>query len=258
MGFRIDQNQVVHLDPSTQEHGDTRLKSNPTTTKTHCGHRPLTVHSLILRRAAKGSKKSNGDNCPLIYALKRRDGLSVTYSSVKPMIELFNKLLNKIKTQIDRDNAHYDVIVPMPSSHKLSLWLAKRFSEITRTPVIENALQKVDSDAVEQQLLLDRYGEQRIPHEARTNIMNAVKHARRYGKPFSISQVATQYRKYLIPVNVRDTELPRDARVLLVDDLFASGRTLIAAKNEIIERYPQVQIEALCLFSPLNGRARKP
>lgn len=258
MGFRIDKNRVVHLDPTTLEFGDTSRQRNPTSTQTLCTHNPLTVHSLVLRRAAKASVKGMGDNCPLIYALKRRDGLTVTYSSIKPIIRLIDDLLNKFKAQVYTHESHFDAILPMPSSHKLSTWLARRFSEITGIHIIEGVLQKVDSDALEQQLLLDRFNQQLIPHKARTNIMNAVKHSRRNNVPFSISQVATHYRKYLTPVLLVDTDFSDKSRILLVDDLFASGRTLIAAKNEILRQHPHLKIEALCLFSPLNGRARKP
>ncbi len=90
MGFRVDEKRIVHLEPDTNEFGDTRIEKNPTSTQTHCAQYPLIVHSLILRRAGKRTNKAIGDNCPLIYALKGRDGLSVTYSSVKPMIRLFN------------------------------------------------------------------------------------------------------------------------------------------------------------------------
>lgn len=257
MGFIIDKNLVVHHDPHSNEFADTQIANNPTQAITHCAVRPLTVHSLILRLRTKSQKKYIGDNCPLIYALKKRDGLSVTLSSIKPMIPIFNKLLDKFCTLHADANNRYDAIIPMPSSHPLTCIIAKRLSQRLGAPIAMQYLRKATPRDIHQQLLDNQCSHKLIPHPARQKILNAIKIANEQKKSFSISLVATKYRKSIDPLACNDRLPTRFSNILLVDDLFASGRTLISAKDMFISQHPQIRITAFCLFSPHNGRVKK-
>ena len=259
MGFKIDENLVVHLDQNSSSFGDTSLERNPTWTKTHCMISPISVCSLVLRLSAKSSRKDSiGDNCPLIYALKQRDELKVTLTSLKPMVPLLHQLLDKFYQQQQLQNVGYDVIVPMPSSHNLTNILAKCLSSRFAIPIATHLFRKTTPDDVLTQLKKDRLGPNSIPHNARLKITAAIQQATINNESFSLSRVPTRFRKYVCPVALNVADVPSFKRVLLVDDLFASGRTLISAKDQLFKHIPAANIEALCLFSPHNGRVKKP
>ena len=87
------------------------------------------------------------------------------------------------------------------------------------------------------------------------NIFQAINAAQKKNCHFSLSEVKTLYRQYVEPLKLQT--LPPGFSILLVDDLFASGKTLIAAKDALYTAKPAIQkIESLCLFSPLNGRIK--
>jgi hypothetical protein len=84
MEFVVNSDGLVFVAHDNKSHGDTRISSNPTSSMTHCKHHPLTVYSIFIRHKNKTNKRDTGDNCPLIYALKRKKilGLAITHLSL--------------------------------------------------------------------------------------------------------------------------------------------------------------------------------
>jgi len=251
LGFVVKKSGSVLVDHSINDFGDTRVEHNPTLATTLCETNPLPVHSVILRRGYKGDRVA-GDNCPLIYGLKNKENLFVGYNAMKTLLPSVDGILDKFVLERIASDIKYDLVIPMPSSHNISSILARRVQRhLTHSALHTTAFRKSNSDDIERQLDQGLFS-----RGARLNIMNAVNKANTNGKEFSLSDVKMDFRGLIVPLT-QEQLLPEVNNILIVDDLFASGQTLVTAKNKILEQLPNANVEALCLFSPLNGRIRK-
>lgn len=251
MGFVVRKSGSVVVDHSTIDFGDTRIEKNPTSSKTLCRSNPLLVSSVIIRHGSK-RRRVVGDNCPFIYGLKKKQNLFVGYNAMKTLLPAIDGILGKYASNKNGNNVSFDLIIPMPSSHSISSILARRVQRhFPNSKLFTTAFRKSTSDDIEQQLDQNSFN-----HGARLNIMNAVNKAKESGEAFSLSDVKMDFRNLIAPLT-QEQALPEVNNILIVDDLFASGQTLVTAKNRIMEQLPHVNVEALCLFSPLNGRIRK-
>lgn len=257
MGFRVDGNRVVHVDDGSHSFADTTIGKNPTVAKTQCQQNKLEVYSLLLRTKNKTDKRDVGDNCPLIYALKSKEGLSVTYNSFKPLVEPLNEIIKKLLVQFETKKIRYDVVIPMPSSHNISNVLANKLSKALGIPVNKELFRKSNIQDIEHQIVNPIAADSGITHAAKVNIMNAVRKAKDAGNNFSMSDVKTDFRTFLKPLTLNENKIQEYRSVLLVDDLFATGSTLIQAKDELLSYGVCSEVRSVVLFSPLNGRIKK-
>jgi len=227
MGFVIDENGLVSVNHSVRDFGNTTIKGNPTQSITRCEEHPMKIYSIFLRR--KSDVKNSGDNCPLIYAMKRKRNLHVTRGSIDDLCHNVYEIIKVFtKGRISEGNV-YDVIIPMPSSHKISYYLAKRVSSFFHGSVVECDFFSKASDSDVYNKIND---DNDIPHDARVNIINAINISREKEVSFSIGDVNTKFRKYVNPL-VFNGGYFEGKKILLVDDLFATGATLISAKNHL-------------------------
>jgi predicted amidophosphoribosyltransferase len=259
LGFIVNENGLISVDHSINDFGVTTTRGNPTHAKTHCVI-PMPVHSIFLRHDRNKNSKYDkipskliGDNCPFIYAVKKKvPNLFVNTQTIRDLCKPMNQILDAFVEKQSSDNIKYDFVIVIPSSHNISGILAKRIKNRLGIPLLNNLLRKSNSTDVFQQVNNDSS----IPHSAKVNIMNAVKKSNTNKAPFSLSDVGTKYRSYVNPVASTKNVL-LGSRVLLVDDLFATGTTLITARDVLLASNPNLIIDSLCLFSPLNGRIRK-
>lgn len=251
MGFLISKEGLVEVDHNVKNFGNTLIKGNPTESITRCYHNPMKIYSIFLRQ--KSYTANLGDNCPLIYALKRKRGLYVTKDSIGSLcLHIYEIMMLFFKGRLS-EGTLYDLIIPMPSSHKISYYLAKRISELfTNSCVVSDFFRKASCEDVLKQINTD----QGTPHNAKVNIINAINSAKKSGSNFSIGDVNTKFRKYVAPLAFKGGDF-HDKKVLLIDDLFATGSTIISAKNYIHSASDVLKVDGLCLFSPLNGRIKK-
>lgn len=257
MGFIVNPSGLVSVDHSINDFAETTLFRNPASATTK-SHPKMTVHSAFIRRArkqaskTKGSAQVIGDNCPFIYAVKGKiPGLHINTQTIRDLVNPLNEILNKFIEQQAQNNVSYDLIVPMPSSHRISDILATRLSRKAKVTMNTSIFRKSTADDVTDMVNTDRD----IPHNAKLNIIAAINLAKQEGKSFSLGDVKTDYRHYIRPLSLHG-RIPVCEKVLLVDDLFASGRTLITARDELLSAKPGLRIDAFCLFSPLNNRIR--
>jgi len=247
LGFVVSDSGSVLVDHSISSFGDTRISHNPTSATTLCQRNPLLVHSVFIRHGYKGNRVP-GDNCPLIYGLKKKEGLSVEYNAVKTLLPSLEGILNKFIREREDNNVSYDLIIPMPSSHSISKILARRTQRLfPQANLLLESFRKSNGDDIKQQLLQDSFGAKSIPHGASINIINAVNKANDSGNEFSLSDVNMNNRLFISPLT-QIQELPNVNSVLLIDDLYASGQTLITAKDCILEQLPQAKVEALSVY----------
>lgn len=254
MGFEVKDDGRVVVNHSHNTFCVTRAAGNPTIVTTHCG---LSVCSIFKRLShkEKPKSKSKGDNCPMIYALKGQQGLYTTLSDIRL---LYSSAFAILTNHIASHHTEYDFIVPMPSAHQISYILARRVQrQVPTATLIQGCLQKSTVGDAKKELA----NTATIPHSARAAISKQLMRAEReggLGQLLSLKKIPTQHRCHLSPVQLT-TSLPpasRGLKILLVDDLFSTGTTLTSAKNLLSRYFPEANIEALCLFSPHNGKIK--
>lgn len=247
LGFSIAADGLVCINHDVNHYAVTaaNVGKSPCSVRTKCGHKPMAIHSIYYR--PKNSKKSHlkGDNCPFIYAWKKKvSDLYVTKYSLDGMREEFYILLEQmIDSILENDTVNY--IVPMPSKHCLSKSLARRISRLLPDAKILDGLfvKRTNNEMIEQ------IKSSNLSTLDKSRLVRVINMATESGKGFSISDVPIVLREYLDPVKMTQTILP-EGTYLLVDDLFATGSTMVNAKNKIYINNNKNIILGAVLFSP--------
>ena len=233
MGLRLDGSTVV-VDHAVKDHLYTGTYSNPS--KYTVGD--VDVISVYRRKKSSGVErrdrlaKRTGDNCPLIYALKRVDGLDVKVGSIKKLLEYMPAILDEVVEKLPKDFTH---IVTIPSSHQLARILAKRIALRMNIPILDGLLEK--STCFEATMRADtllKKSPKSVPREIEVALRNTVKNVRKTAKlPYSSKFTPVHIRNHFDPLKIspRATGFTEEAKVLLIDDLLASGETLVAANH---------------------------
>lgn len=235
MKFIIDKNNFVKI---ASEQQMPILKYNWGTNEN--------LYSIIKRQKEKRRiDRPLGDNCPMLYALKKTDSLSVDDETVK---KLFLYAQNSIQDYF-KSTFLFDVVIVMPSKHEIGYKLACIIGELYKVHIIKDYLIKNKPKAVIDEIISNPD----IKPDTKQRIKTAIK---RNMDHLAIKALQPKDRKY-IPVLAQGMAcLPSNAKkVLLVDDIWSSGATLNCAKKLVKQLSPQVEIvSALTLFSPLTQK----
>lgn len=216
---------------------NTCVKRNPTTRKVG----QLVVTSVFKRVK---DKSREGDGNPLIYALKGKDGFTISLEEILKFSPGFATIV-----QAAMAGKKYDAIVPMPSSHKISEMLARRVARCLpgRPPLITDILEKKSAGEVLEELQgLD-------PPEKLKAHFGSLKQALEKvgGKTFSMKDVNFRLREHISPLKLAPHTDTWASSILIVDDLLASGSTLNSAARLLKQGAADRSIEAMCLLSGL-------
>ncbi len=252
MGFVI-KDGVVLVDHSHNKFAVTTVKNNPTNS---CDS-GLTVHSAFLRTRTRIRKKRGervaGDNCPFIYALKAKDGLTTTMREVHKL----NLNLIEIIGSFLECSGGWEMIIPLPSSHNISRILANRLHR----PLIGSYLY---NDLLRKKNILEARAEIKASGatvEEKRYFENQLRLQRKlvgWAGSYSLKNIEVSKRGLLGPLVVN--KVPKSVKpsnILLVDDVMSSRTTLCHAKRIVQELYPEAKIEAFCLFSTSGGTHRR-
>ncbi len=252
MGLEIAGGTVV-VNHASKDHLYTGMYSNPS----HTVIGDIDVFSVYRRKKSPGPERRDrdakrlGDNCPLIYALKGKHGLNVELSSIKRLMHFMPNILDKIVGELPKDLTE---IVTIPSAHPLATILATRLGRRMLLPVRSDLLIKSTcfeaTRRADQILKSNRFS---VAREVEVDLRNTVKRLLKTAKsPYSSKDVLVPIRNYFDPLKIcpDHTGLSAESKVLLVDDLLASGETIVAA-NCLLS---QLGLKARCMAVTWFGR----
>lgn len=243
----IVQGNVVKVDHDNKEWLKTRPQGNPT--KEEIGG--LTIYSLFKRLLASAKsrrkhRKIPGDNCPIIYALKGKDNLTTDITSIKLLRESYSVIVNSF--QAEEPNG-YDLIISMPSSHNISRLIGKRLANIFTAHHSSDFLRKL---TIEEALaLLDRADISVEEHKTLSHRLRKQLTEKGFQGDFSLKGIPVPYRSGFPPLCLNNTTVVNNEpqRILLVDDLLATGTTLKTAHDLVKSCYPHAVVHGASLIS---------
>lgn len=210
----------------------------------------LRIWSVFRRRLASAKLQRDrrlkmlGDNCPIIYALKGKQGLTTDLASILHLSRSFDVILDDIA---NRDTDGYDAVISMPSSHPLSAMVATRFARKFSAPHLENVFRKI---TVEEALtMLDRADIDVADHKRLAFRIGKQLQSAGFHGAFSLKDIPVVFRHVFTPLKINAGALSLTTlRVLLVDDLLATGTTMVTAAELIRQTIPRASICGACLF----------
>ncbi|MGA4658211.1 phosphoribosyltransferase family protein [Proteus terrae] len=255
MGLIIKELCVI-VDHNCPEWLITQPEGNPTIDYTD----DLKIYAIFKRQFLSGKRRRNrrqrqlGDNCPLIYALKKKDDLYTNISSIKKLNDSFKVICNKF---MELEPKGYQLIISMPSAHNISHIIAKRLAKKFNATHLTDILRKITVDNAFQ--LLDRAD---VSIEEAKSLSFKIKlQAKEVGLKggFSLKSIPTEFRNIFPPfvLSTPSSSNTEKIRILLVDDLMATGTTLTTARDIIAQQYPNAIIHAICLFSSIKRQNKK-
>ncbi|QDJ12973.1 hypothetical protein CEP45_03525 [Mergibacter septicus] len=204
------------------------------------------LYSIIKRKKEKRrAGRPLGDNCPMLYALKKSDGL---FSDEETIKKLFLYARNSIKDHF-KSNFPFDTVIVIPSKHNIGYKLAKIIGELYKVHIVTDYLMKnTPQDAIDE-IINNPHINSAIKQRIKTAIQRDMKN-------LTIKGLTPKDRIYIPILSVKKVSLPANiSNVLLIDDVYTSGTTLKRAKTLIEQYSPQViSISALTLFSPLSKK----
>lgn len=253
MGFSVAEDGLVSINHQVNQYAVTaaNIGKSPCSVQTKCSQ-PMMIHSIYYRPKNSKSSRLKGDNCPFIYAWKKKvPDLYITRHSLVGMREDFYILLGQMVNNI-LESQQVDFIVPMPSKHCLSSSLARRISRLIPEAILfDNLFTKKSNDEMIEQIKCSD-----LDSLDKSKLIYVINRATESGTGFSISDVPTYLREYLDPVKITQSSLP-EGTYLLVDDLFATGSTVINAKEKIIKNNSNNIALGAVLFSPHLNKINK-
>lgn len=206
----------------------------------------LIVHSIF--RRVKDNHHNDGN--PLVYALKKTHGYRISRTEIIKLLPIFYSVLAKVL----KNTRGIDAIVVIPSEHAVSRILGTRVSRMLKCPRYDyEVLQKLTVDSVLRSFELANVHEKHIKlvksQLARLSMLDG-------SDVFKLKLVDVRVRHYFNPLSVNTTMRDQlvERRVLLIDDLLATGTTLRSAKNVLSQVGCEV-ISAICLLSSVNKLA---
>ncbi|HDS1207810.1 TPA: phosphoribosyltransferase [Shewanella algae] len=240
MGLVVDKtSRLVTVDHKHNRYCVTTVNGNPSV----IFQNGLKITSVFSRTKGRWDT-SVGDNCPMLYALKRLNNLNTTPRDVAALCVSFRKILPVFL----ESGFTWDWIIPLPSSSDVCGRFAGKVHKQSSIGIIQpEALKKISAA----QALADvrnLHISAKDKTKLKTSIFRFIK-ANGEEAPFQIKSVDTALRHHINPlIWGRCHSNTPPTKVLLVDDMVTSGTSLRCAAHVVEKRYPMAKIEALTIF----------
>lgn len=208
----------------------------------------LKVYSLFQRRRSNRGEKG-GDGNPLIYALKGHKEHIVCCREMVKLKPFFDHNLSVCIKYLD-----FDVVVLSPSSYGIASFLFTRLVKLEVNAIFcQEVFEKVTNKDIIAQIKSNILGKQ-TPKNRRyyTSLLNRLE--KNPDLIFSMKDVRPQYRKGLLVYKFTDVfnnEMVKNKKILLIDDLLATGSSLLTAQELLVGAGVKT-VSALCIFSALH------
>lgn len=239
MGIEV-RNNFVEINDLHEKGVDTSVEANPTVDR-FMGM-PLLY---VFRRNRRADRKDDGN--PLMHALKARKGFSITAHWERRIMERAERILTKAAGDLQG----YHHCLPIPSTSPFCGTFARLVSRVSGAPILEPSF-----------LRKRRIGEvlaaiQANPPRVRAGLKGAYTsqlHTWQGLNPdadYQAKEVETKLRLLFEPFTL-DGAAPdlTGKRVLLVDDLFATGSSLVAIRD-ILKGQLSAEVCGVCFLSGL-------
>ncbi len=219
MGIDVSEQREVSFNDSHNEMLDTSVERNPSTKK----RKGLLIWSIYRRQRHRGHQS---DGNPIIHALKQNHGYSIQKSELVKFLPSFYEVLRKTL-----EGKSFDLIVPMPSSHFINDYFARRIArELPGSRISDDLLEKKRVGEVIEDLEAVTVDSDGLRREI-TQLLNRLNKSSP-GKEFSLKEVTShRLRKIIQPLKLSGEVEVGGKSVLLIDDLLATGTTLVNSHN---------------------------
>ena len=178
-----------------------------------------------------------------MYALKGIRNYTISRDEIVRFLPNFYEILSSLRNEYGSVT-----LVPMPSSHKVALSLARRAqrtfpgASLATDLLVKQTCGQVHAEIVQ---ITPPAG-----HKSDfTTLLAFLK--KNADAPLSLKDVDIKLRRFVNPIAIKaGVELP-DSPIVLIDDLMATGTTLLRARDLFREQGSTHEIKGLCLFSRL-------
>ena len=239
MGIDVTSNKEVKFNGDHNDGVSTCIRQNPTLNQI----KNINVHSVFSRNL-KGQER--GDGNPFIYALKGLKKYQITNKELFKFRISFQSSLSQV---IDKLGT-IDYIIIIPSSTKVPYYVARRIAVKTGAQLVEGVFVK---QSVNSFLEFDL---KNAPKKDQSEIKRQLSTWKKIpNEKISLKSVKPKIRKYFPPLALNsqfDVSLLQ-GNCILVDDLFASGSTLVSARDELQKQSINIS-DAICLLGELKLR----
>lgn len=217
------------------------INCNPSSNPRKIQIQNLEIHCAFQRVPSRGAP---GDGNPLMYALKGINGFSITSAEIERFCPDFASIVKKLHVDL---TGH--TIVTMPSSSPIAGMISECLkNSITGLTQIDGLLQKKTCGEVHAELVLKNL---QIPkghsYEYNQLLANLMKFSH---SDISLKKIPMKFRKHIEPLKSTGVAIP-SAPILLVDDLLATGATLISARDTLRSVNAALSVKAFCLLGKL-------
>ncbi|ETU79906.1 hypothetical protein Q095_00359 [Pseudomonas aeruginosa PS50] len=166
--------------------------------------------------------------------------MTTNISSIKRLVESGSEILNVIAAQMQAD-----VVVYMPSGYSLSRIVASRCASKLNAQLTHDVFVKSTKlEAFDMIRRAEDNGD--ISRDDRISLQYRLKKV----EGFPLKVIPVEHRHLFTPLQLNPAFRGSvTGRVVLVDDLLATGRTLTVAKDIVLAMNGVTSVEAVCLFS---------
>lgn len=238
MGIEVSDKKAVSLNDQHENGVNTNIDDNPTRSYLK-GIELLHVFS----RNQNGSRRDDGN--PLIFALKGKRGFSITPFWEKQIMKRAVSILSSVQDEF----ADVDYCMPVPSSASFCGKFAALIASTFEKPILEPTF--IRKKTIGEVLVETKENPPRVRpglKVAYTSQLNALEAADPHIE-WQAKEVDLSIRHLFHPFKLYgDVPTLEDKRILLVDDLFATGSSILSLR-EIIGNQLGASVKAICFLS---------